>query len=45
MASVSGGILNDDCIADWIEVMGMNYQPATCEPYHAKHPKIPLIRI
>ena len=43
MASVSGGILNDDCIADSIEVMGINYQPATYEPYHAKHPKTPLI--
>ena len=43
IAAVSGGILNDDCVADSVEVMGINYQPELYDPYHAKHPKIPLI--
>jgi beta-galactosidase len=42
-AAVSGGILNDDCIADSIEVTGINYQLALYEPYHLKHPLTPLL--
>lgn len=42
-AAVSGGILNDDCIADAVEVMGLNYQLHLHDPYHAKHPHVPLI--
>jgi beta-galactosidase len=42
-AAVSGGILNDDCIADSIEVLGINYQLSTYEPYHAKHSRTPLL--
>ena len=42
-ASVSGGILNDDCIADVIEVMSINYQLPLHDAYHAKHPRTPLV--
>jgi beta-galactosidase len=42
-AAVSGGILNDDCIADAIEVMAINYQLATYDPYHQKHPGRPIV--
>jgi beta-galactosidase len=41
-AAVSGGILNDDCIATAIEVTGINYQLPVHDQYHAKHPRIPL---
>lgn len=43
MAAVSGGILNDDCLADAVEVLGINYQLAVNDAYHAKHPGKPLI--
>ncbi len=42
-AAVSGGILNHDCIGDVIEVMGINYQSPTYDPYHALRPLTPLI--
>jgi beta-galactosidase len=42
-AAVSGGILNEDCIATEIDVMGINYQLHTYDPFHAKHPHKPLI--
>jgi beta-galactosidase len=42
-AAVSGGLLNDDCIADSIEVMGINYQLSAYLPYHLKHPRTPLL--
>jgi beta-galactosidase len=41
-AAVSGGILNDNCLADAMEVMGINYQLPTHDPYHAKHPRTPM---
>jgi beta-galactosidase len=41
-AGVSGGILNDNCIADVIEVIGINYQLPLQDSYHAKHPHTPL---
>ncbi len=43
MAAVSGGILNDDCIATEIPMMGINYQLQTHEPFHAKHPHKPIV--
>jgi beta-galactosidase len=42
-AAVSGGILNDDCIASVMEVVGINYQPQLYDPFHAKHPNVPLV--
>jgi beta-galactosidase len=42
-AAVSGGMLNDDCIADSIEICGINYQLPMHDPYHAKHPSVPVI--
>jgi beta-galactosidase len=42
-AAVSGGILNDDSIADVIDVMGINYQLPLHDQYHEKHPKTPLL--
>jgi beta-galactosidase len=42
-AAVSGGILDDNCIADTVEIMGINYQLSTYEPYHKKHPGTPLL--
>jgi beta-galactosidase len=42
-AAVSGGLLNDNCIADSIEVVGMNYQLNLYDPFHAKHPTTPLL--
>jgi hypothetical protein len=42
-AAVSGGVLNDDCIADNIDVMMLNYQLPLLDAYHAKHPMTPLI--
>jgi beta-galactosidase len=42
-AAVSGGILNDDCLADAVEVLGVNYQLAVNDAYHTKHPNKPLI--
>jgi beta-galactosidase len=42
-AAVSGGILNDDCIATEIDVMGINYQLHTYDPFHAKHPTKPIV--
>jgi beta-galactosidase len=41
-AAVSGGILNDDGIANVIEVCGINYQLPLHDQYHAKHPRTPL---
>ncbi|HEX3357160.1 MAG TPA: beta-galactosidase GalA [Tepidisphaeraceae bacterium] len=42
-AAVSGGILNDDCIAAEILVMGINYQLQIYDSFRAKHPHIPLL--
>jgi beta-galactosidase len=42
-AAVSGGILNDDCIASVMEVVGINYQPQLYDPFHSKHPNTPLL--
>jgi beta-galactosidase len=42
-AAVSGGMLNDDSIADSIEICGINYQLPMHDPYHAKHPSVPVI--
>src|SRR4029450_12242654 len=41
-AAVSGGVLDDGSIADVIEVMGINYQLATHDAYHAKEPDTPI---
>ncbi len=47
MAAVSGGILNDDSLADataaGLDVVGINYQLHVHDPYHAKHPATPLL--
>ena len=42
-AAVSGGILNDSGIGNVIEIMGINYQLPLHDPYHARHPRVPLI--
>ena len=42
-AAVSGGILNDDCIAAEVEVMGINYQVQTYDAFHAKRPSVPIV--
>jgi beta-galactosidase len=42
-AAVSGGILNDDSIADAMQVMGINYQLPLNDQYHAKHPTVPVV--
>jgi beta-galactosidase len=36
-------MLNDDCIADSIEICGINYQLPMHDPCHAKHPSVPVI--
>lgn len=41
-AAISGGILNDDCSIDAIDMMGINYQPDTYDAFHAKRPTMPL---
>jgi beta-galactosidase len=41
-AAVSGGLLNDDCLADAVEVTGINYQLHVHDQYHAKHPNTPI---
>jgi beta-galactosidase len=41
-AAVSGGILNDTGIGNVVEVMGINYQLPLHDPYHARHPQVPL---
>lgn len=41
-AAVSGGVLNDGCIGDALDVMGVNYQLHLHDPYHAKFPKKPV---
>src|SRR5207248_651217 len=42
-ATVSGGILNDNCIANVVEMMGINYQLAANDAYRAKRPRTPLL--
>ena len=42
-AAVSGGILNENGIGGVVEVMGINYQLAYHDQYHAKYPQIPLL--
>jgi beta-galactosidase len=41
-AAVSGGVLNDNCIADVIQIMGLNYQLPLLDEFHARHPRTPL---
>jgi hypothetical protein len=42
-AAVSGGVLGEGGIGDAVEVMGINYQLATHDEYHAKHPITPIL--
>lgn len=42
-ASVSGGILNDGCIGDELDVMSINYQLDQYDAYRARRPKMPVI--
>jgi len=42
-AAVSGGVLNDGCIGDALDVMCINYQLPTHDAYHEKFPAKPLI--
>ncbi|MCS7033517.1 MAG: DUF4982 domain-containing protein [Phycisphaerae bacterium] len=42
-AAVSGGILNDGCIGDALDVMSINYQLPLHDAFHAKRPRVPLI--
>ena len=41
-AAVSGGLLNDGCIGDALDVMGINYQLHLHDQYHAKFPQRPV---
>lgn len=42
-AAVSGGVLNDGCLGDALDVMCINYQLPLHDSYHEKFPNRPLI--
>jgi beta-galactosidase len=44
-AAISGGLLNDDCIASVIEVVGINYQLPLHDAFHARRPATPLLAL
>jgi len=43
MAAVSGGILNDQGLADAMPLVGINYQLPVNDDLHAKKPDVPII--
>jgi hypothetical protein len=40
--AMSGGILNDDSMADAVDIMGINYQLPQHDAFHDKHPTLPV---
>jgi beta-galactosidase len=42
-AAVSGGVLNEGCIGDALDVMCINYQLPLHDGYHEKFPRKPLV--
>jgi beta-galactosidase len=42
-AAISGGLLNDETLADVVDVVGVNYQVAQYDALHAKRPTKPIV--
>lgn len=42
-AAISGGTLNDDSLADAVDVVGVNYQVKQYDTIHAKRPGVPMV--
>ena len=40
--AMSGGLLNDDSMADVVDVMGINYQLSQHDAFHEKYPDLPV---
>lgn len=40
--AMSGGLLNDDSMADVVDIMGINYQLPQHDAFHEKHPNLPV---
>lgn len=40
--AMSGGLLNDDSMADVVDIMGINYQLTQHDAFHEKHPDLPV---